>query len=64
MYNGTAMQSGSSGSLTFANCLISDNTTAYNIMTGGTMAGTNPGTSLITSGQTLTGSLSTPIALQ
>ena len=51
------------GALYFANCLIANNTMAYNVASGSTMAGTNPGSSLITPGQSTTGTLSTASAL-
>ena len=62
-FNSTGLQVSLGGTLIFANCLIANNTTAYNIGPG-TMAGTNPGTSLIAPGQGTTGTLSTPITLQ
>jgi sugar lactone lactonase YvrE len=52
------------GTLYFANCLVANNTTAYQIFNDGTIAGTNPGTSLIAPGQGTTGTLSTAITLQ
>jgi hypothetical protein len=50
IFNGTGLVANGSR-LDFANCLISLNGSACRIMNGGTIAGTNPGTSLITSGQ-------------
>lgn len=62
-FNQTALASQGGGSLYFARCLIANNTSAYDIALGSTMAGTAPGTSLIAPGQGTTGTLSTPIAL-
>ena len=62
--NGTALIVESGATLYFAGCLIANNGTAYNIVSGGTMSGTSPGTSLIAPGQTLTGTLGTAIVLQ
>jgi hypothetical protein len=63
-FNSTGLQTDVTGALYFANSLIANNTTAYHISSGTTMAGTSPGTSLIAPGQTLSGTLSTPITLQ
>ena len=52
------------GTLYFANCNISGNTTAYTVVSGSTMAGTNPGTSFIAPGQAKAGTLSTAVALE
>ena len=46
------------GTLFFADCLIADNATAFNVGTGGTMAGSSPGTTLISPGQATAGTLS------
>ena len=51
------------GALYFTNCLIVNNTTAYDVLSGGTIAGTTPGTNVIAPGQGNAGTLST-IALQ
>jgi len=48
----------SNGSLYFADCLVSANTYSYDVGSGGTMAGSSPGTSLITLGQLTVGALS------
>ena len=50
------------GTLYFVNCLIANNTWAYNF--GGVAAGATPGTSFVAPGQNLVGPLSTPITLQ
>jgi parallel beta helix pectate lyase-like protein len=52
------------GHLYFANCLVSDNATSYDVGAGGTLAGSTPGTTLIAPGQTKVGTLTAPIALQ
>jgi hypothetical protein len=62
-FNGTGLAA-SAGRLDFANCLISFNEGSFAITGTGTMGGTNPGTSLITSGQGSNGSLSTANVLQ
>jgi hypothetical protein len=59
---GVAANSGST--LNFAGCLISDNTTAWSVAAGGTMADTGPGTSLITPGQGTVGTISSASVLQ
>jgi len=51
------------GQLYFADCLLSDNATSYSVASGGTMAGSSPGTTLLTPGQTPSGTLSTAITL-
>lgn len=62
--NTTGLGVGPPGTLYFSNCLIANNVMAYSIESGGTMAGTNPGTSFIALGQSTSGTLSTPISLQ
>jgi hypothetical protein len=52
------------GQLYFADCVVANNTKAWAITIGSTMAGTNPGTSLIAPGQGTTETLSTPVTLQ
>ncbi len=54
----------SSGHMYFTHCAISGNTYAYLITNGGTLAGSNPGTSLIAPGQLTSGSIATAINLQ
>ena len=63
-FNGSGMQSGGGGTFYFVNCIITNNSLAYLIVSGGTMAGTNPGSNFIEPGQGTTGTLSTPVALQ
>jgi hypothetical protein len=55
--SGTGAGNGA-GTLYFADCLIADNATAYDVGTGGTMAGSSPGTTLIPPGQATVGTLS------
>jgi Right handed beta helix region len=62
--NATGLGAITGGVLYFADCLVSDNTTAYNITTGGTITGSNPGTTLLTVGQGTSGALSSAIVLQ
>jgi hypothetical protein len=64
MFNSIGLDSASGGSLSFANCLLSNNTTSYQVAVGSTMAGTSPGTSLIAPGQATSGALSAPLVLQ
>jgi len=63
-FNGVGLEAANSGTLSFKNCLISDNTTAWSVTTGGAMIDTNPGTSLITPGQNTVGSLASATVLQ
>jgi len=63
-FNATGLQAVLGGVLYFADCVVSGNTTDYNIASGGSITGSNPGTTLITPGQGATGTLSTAIALQ
>jgi hypothetical protein len=51
-----------SGQLSFADCLVSNSTNSY--VNAGTVAGSNPGTTLITPGQSSGGLLSPAIGLQ
>jgi hypothetical protein len=62
--NDTGLEAFPGGTLYFANCLIANNDFSYQIVTGSTMSGTNPGTSFITPGQMTSGTLSSPIVLQ
>jgi Right handed beta helix region len=48
-----------SGALYFADCLVADNTDSYVIVAPGTMAGSTPGTTLISPGQASFGTLGT-----
>jgi hypothetical protein len=64
MFNTNGLAANSTGTLYFADCLISDNTTAWSVAAGGTMADSNPGTSLITPGQGTAGTLSIATTLQ
>ncbi len=51
-----------SGNVRFAHCVVSGNTYAY-VVVGGTLSGSNPGTSLIEPGQATIGALSTATTL-
>lgn len=62
--NTTGLMASFGGTLYFANCLVTNNTTAYDVASGDIMSGTNPGTNLITPGQGTAGTLSTPITLR
>jgi hypothetical protein len=53
-----------SSALYLADSLISDNTNSYSTLPVGTMFGSSPGTSLITPGQSSSGSLGTAITLK
>jgi len=61
IFNGVALFA-RNGTVYFADCLISDNGFSFDADTGGTMAGSSPGTSLVTPGQSTIG-LSAPIAI-
>jgi hypothetical protein len=52
IFNTTGLEVSAKGRLHFANCLLSDNTTAWNVATGGVLSGSNPGTTLVAPGQT------------
>ena len=62
--NGWGLSPQLSGQMYFTHCAISGNTYAYLIVNGGTLAGSNPGTSLIAPGQLTSGAISTAINLQ
>jgi hypothetical protein len=64
IFNGTGLATSNGGTLYFAACLLSNNTTAYNAGVGSTLAGSNPGSSLIAPGQIKTGTLTTAIKSQ
>ena len=63
-FNGNGMSSQNEGIMYFVNCVITNNVNAYTIFTGGTIAGTNPGTSFIDPSQGTTGTLSTAVVLK
>jgi len=65
-FNNVGLVTGGTGAaaLNFAYCFIASNATAYSIGSGTTIAGSNPGTSVIASGQTRTGTLSTGQVLE
>jgi Right handed beta helix region len=69
IFNTVGVQAGFGGAppnsapLYFTDCLLSNNGTAYLISTGGAITGSNPGTTLITPGQTTSGSLGTATTL-
>lgn len=52
------------GHLYFTSCFLADNTNAYNVGSGGIMSGSNPGTTEITPGQALIGTLTSAQTLQ
>lgn len=62
--NGIGLSAQDNGMLYFANCLIANNTAAYSIDQFSSLAGSNPGTSLIGTAQTVSGTLSTAVVLQ
>ncbi len=62
--NTTGLRVDSGASLYFAHCIVAGNTTAYNVAAGGTLVGSNPGSSVIAPGQATTGVLSTATTLQ
>ncbi len=65
IFNTTGLQVSEKGHLHFANCLLSDNKTAWDVATGGVLSGSNPGTTLIAPGQTPnTGSLGVATVLK
>jgi len=66
IFNASALTTSAAAAskLYFGNCLISNNTTSYNVGAGSTLAGTNPGTSMIAPNQATNGTLSTAINLQ
>lgn len=61
--NNTAFGASGGGAVYFSNCILANNTNSFDVGAGGTISGTNPGTTLVGPSQTQTGSL-TPIALQ
>jgi hypothetical protein len=52
IFNTTGFQVSATGRMHFANCLLSDNTTGWSVASGGTLSGSEPGTTLIAPGQT------------
>jgi hypothetical protein len=58
IFNVNAFRVNATGHLYFADCLIADNSNAYNVDTGGVLSGSNPGTTLIVPGQGTVGTLS------
>jgi hypothetical protein len=50
------------GQAYFANCVISNNNTAYLVQAPFTLTGTNPGTNLIRPGQFMGGTITAPTA--
>jgi hypothetical protein len=52
IFNKTGLEVSASGHMHFANCLVSDNTAAWNVAPGGVLSGSDPGTTLIAPGQT------------
>ena len=64
IFNTNGLAANATGSLYFAGCLVSDNTNAYNVASGGVVSGSSPGSSLIAPGQSTVGSPSPGITLQ
>jgi hypothetical protein len=64
VFNATGLEVSAAGKMHFANCLISDNTKSYDVVTGGLLSGSSPGTTLIAPGQTTHGSLGAATTLQ
>jgi hypothetical protein len=65
IFNTTGFKVSATGHLRFANCLLSDNTAAWDVVTGGVLSGSNPGTTLIAPGQTPNrGTMSAPVVLK
>lgn len=52
IFNTTGFEVSATGHLHFANCLLSDNKTAWDVAPGGILSGSNPGTTLVAPGQT------------
>lgn len=64
IFNKTGLEVSAGGHMHFANCLVSDNTAAWNVAAGGVLSGSDPGTTLIAPGQTPnTGARSVPTTL-
>jgi len=63
-FNSNGIAASGTGKLSFADCLISDNATAWSVVSGGTISASNPGTSLVTPGQATVGALSAPTVIQ
>jgi len=65
IFNTTGLQVSSNGHMHFANCLVSDNTTGWNVAAGGVLSGSEPGTTLFAPGQTPnSGTMSAPVNLR
>ena len=62
--NSIGLDVSAAGHLHFANCLLSDNTTAWKVVPGGTLSGSNPGTTLVAPGQATSGTPSTATVLE
>lgn len=64
VFNANGLAANATGSLYFADCLVSDNTNAYNVASGGVVSGSSPGSTLIAPGQGTVGSPSAATPLQ
>ncbi len=65
IFNGTGLGVSATGKMRFANCLVSDNTTAaWNVAVGGQLSGSSPGTTFIVPGQMHSGHLSLATILE
>jgi len=65
IFNTTGLQVSANGHMHFANCLVSDNTTGWNVASGGVLSGSEPGTTLFAPGQTPnSGTMSAPVNLR
>jgi hypothetical protein len=64
IFNTVGFKVNASGSMHFANCLLSDNVKSWDIVAGGVLSGSNPGTTLVAPGQTHTGPIGAATVLQ
>jgi len=64
LFNRTGLMVDHAGRLRFANCLISDNATAWDVAGAGVLAGSSPATTFVAPGQTHTGQLSAAVPLE
>lgn len=65
IFNATGLQVGATGHMRFANSLLSDNKTNYNVAKGGILQGSDPGSTMFATGSTTNkGTLSVPIILK
>jgi len=64
LFNTTGLAVGPVGSLRFANCLVTDNTAAWDVTGAGILAGSSPATTFVPPGQARTGNLSAATPLE